>query len=167
MAIGAAPVARRRRQPACVDVGPALRLPEAEREPRVVAHLAKDALDRLGRRANAAQLLQEVGHPPQRGVVGAVDAPVEPVLHPRTQRPERHGDQQSGRRGRPRRPATERGPAQQVGGRERRGEDDRHRRVDDRPIDRQVDVKEVVAQDRHARRKRHEREAPADKGSTV
>ena len=91
------------RQPARVDVELALGQEEAQLEPRVAtARSRRTRLDLLGRRPAGAQVLQEVGHPPQRVVAGAVEAAVDRVLHPRAQRPERHRDDERGRRGRPR-----------------------------------------------------------------
>jgi hypothetical protein len=154
-----APVVSRGREPTRIDIGARLGIREEQLDPRVFAHLAQHVHDRLGLRPAGAEIVEEAGDAPQSGVAGAVEAAVEPVLRPRAQRPERHRDQQRRGRGRPRGAAAERGPEQEVRAGERRGEHHRDRRVHHRAVDGHVDVEEAVAQDRHARRERHEGEA--------
>ena len=85
----------------------------------------RTALDLLRRGPAGAQVFEEVGHPPQRVVAGAVEAPIDRVLHPRAQRAKGDRDDERGRGGRPPRTAPERRPEQHDRRRERRGQDER------------------------------------------
>ena len=124
----------RRRQPARVDVDPALGHPEAEREPgspHTSRRTPRPPRARPGRRAGPPGSRPSAAA--RRSGRGGSAGRARPG--PGAQRPERHRDQQRGHRGRPGRAAAERGAEQQGRAGVRRGQDDGHARVDDRAVD--------------------------------
>ena len=154
-----------------IDVELALGQEEAQLEPGVGEHLAEHRLDRLGRGASGAQVLEEAHDPRSRVVASAAEAAVDRVLHPRAQRPEGDRDEQRRHGRRPGRAAAERRAEQQGGRRIGAGEQQGEHAVDERAVDDPVDLVEAVAKHRHADRRRdrpeHEEEEGGEDGPVV
>ena len=152
------------RYSARVDVELALRQEEEQLQTWVAQQLAEKSVNVLGNGAAGAQILEEVGHPAQRVVAGAVEAPIDGVLHPRAQRAKRNRNDERGGRGRPPRPTAECRPQQYGRRSERQRQNERDGAVDERAIKDDVDVVEAVSEDGEARGQRNGRKAEAEHG---
>ena len=141
---------------AAVDVvGPPLG-PEGHRQVLVVHGRAQRVLDAVGLCLAPPEPVHEVGHHPPRLVPRPSEPTVDGVLDPGAHRPERHRHHE-----RPGRCGHRRGhesPDGEHHGRVRAAEHAGQRAVRDRPADDQVDVVELVPDDRDTDRDRQQRQ---------
>ena len=148
--------------------------PEEQLCEGVADRLGHDGADLLGRAQPVSHLVLECAHEANAGVPRAPVAPIDEVLDPRAQRPERHRDGERREGHDPRRAAAHE-DAESDRDHDVRGEEDkREGRVDRRAVDDALDRVEAVARDGDADRRGHchleeqdEREHdPVDEGVT-
>ena len=163
-------VARRLAQ-AAVGPGEALggRKPEQDVEPAVVERPREHHTDLLGLGAAGAHVLEEGVDTAHALVAPPGEATVDDPLRRVARRPKGDGHGERRERGRPRRATPEQDTDEHDDRRVRRRERRRQGHVDQRPVDKPIDLVQPVARDRHGHRRRDregraEQEDRADRG---